>query len=48
MLLHPAQSYILADEKLVQGYISSGAYSVPEGEKELLTISGIGQENGLM
>ncbi|MBK8883495.1 MAG: hypothetical protein IPN67_14230 [Bacteroidales bacterium] len=40
LLLHPAQSYILADEKLVQGYISSGAYSVPEGEKELLTISG--------
>ena len=40
LLLHPAQSYILADEKLVKGFISSGSYSIPDGEKELLTLSG--------
>lgn len=40
LLLNPAQSYILADERLVNGFSSSGTYSVPGGEKELLTLSG--------
>ena len=40
LLLHPAQSYILADEKLVDGFVSSGSYSVPEGEKEVVILSG--------
>jgi hypothetical protein len=40
LLLHPAQSYILADESIVEGYISSGSYSVPEGEKEVIQLAG--------
>lgn len=40
LLLHPAQSYILADEKLVKRYVSSGSYSIPQGEKELLKLAG--------
>ena len=40
LLMNPAQSYILADEKLLNGYISSGLYSIPRGEKEILTLTG--------
>lgn len=40
LLLQPAQSYILADEDLVKGYVSLGSYEVPDSEKKLMTMSG--------
>ncbi len=40
LLLNPAQSYILADEKSVKGFVSSGSYTIPAGEKELLSLMG--------
>jgi hypothetical protein len=40
LLLHPAQSYILADEKRVKGCLSFGFYSIPEKETKLLTLAG--------
>ncbi len=40
LMLYPAQSYILTDEKLVTGAVVSGQYSIPENRRELLTLSG--------
>jgi hypothetical protein len=40
LLLHPAQSYILADSSIVDKLTSSGIYEIPSGEKEILTIAG--------
>lgn len=40
LLLHPAQSYILTDKKLVTGIVSSGSYTIPSGEEKILTLSG--------
>ncbi len=40
LLLHPAQTYILADKKLIKGFIASGAYTVSEGEKEVTSLTG--------
>jgi hypothetical protein len=38
--LSPAQSLILTDRKLVDGFVSSGYWSIPGGEKDILRISG--------
>jgi hypothetical protein len=40
LLLYPAQTYILADESIIKGYVSSGTYSLPEKERTLLALSG--------
>jgi hypothetical protein len=40
ILLHPAQSYILVNKKLVEGLIVSDEYSFAKHEKEVLAITG--------
>ena len=40
LLLHPAQSYILSDESIIDGLKSSGAYEIPSDDKQILTLSG--------
>ncbi len=40
LFLYPAQSYILADSRVIDGISSSGSYEVPSGEKEILSLTG--------
>ncbi|HOW40985.1 MAG TPA: glycosyl hydrolase [Bacteroidales bacterium] len=40
LLLHPAQSYILADRGIVDNLTLSGSYSIPSGDEEVLAIVG--------
>ena len=40
LLLHPAQSYILADKSIVDVSEFSGEYKIPSGEKDILTLFG--------
>ena len=40
LYLHPAQSYILADSRIVDSLTISGEYKIPSGEKELKVLEG--------
>lgn len=40
LLLHPAQSYILADSRIIDGLKSSGTYAIPTGEEVIMTLTG--------
>lgn len=47
LLLHPAQSYILADKRIIGGLESSGDYMIPSDDKELISLSGNWRGNRL-
>ena len=40
LLLHPAQSYILADSRIIDSLTISGNYGIPSGEKDLKVLDG--------
>jgi hypothetical protein len=40
LLMHPAQSYILADNRIIDNLITSGTYEIASGDKELISLTG--------
>ncbi|HUX97463.1 MAG TPA: glycosyl hydrolase [Bacteroidales bacterium] len=40
LLLYPAQSFILADSRVIDGIRSSGSYEIPSGGKEIISLTG--------